>query len=108
MQTLVAGLLHHMKEFARTFYKSKAWKDTRDYIIRRDGYLCADCMRAGKYTPAEEVHHIIELTPENITDERITLNPDNLISLCRECHRKRHGARDRRYKVDDMGRVATE
>jgi len=94
-----------MQAWAEAFYKSQAWKDIRDVAIRRDAYLCVDCMKSGKVTPAEEVHHIIPLTPENITDASITLNMDNLVSLCRECHKARHGARQRRYVVDEMGRV---
>lgn len=94
-----------MKEFARTFYKSKAWRDVREAAMQRDGRLCVDCMKQGLYRPAEEVHHIEELTPENINDPNVALNLNNLVSLCRECHQKRHGARQRRYKVDEYGRV---
>lgn len=94
-----------MKEFAKKFYKSKQWQIIRETAIKRDRYLCVDCMRAGIITPAEEVHHIIELTPENINDPSISLNLDNLVSLCRECHQKRHGAHARRYELDDLGRV---
>jgi 5-methylcytosine-specific restriction endonuclease McrA len=94
-----------MKEWAESFYGSPQWKATRQAAKSRDAYLCVDCMRAGIITPAEEVHHIIELTPENINDPSISLNLDNLVSLCRECHQKRHGAHARRYKFDELGRV---
>lgn len=94
-----------MKEYAENFYKSKQWQTVRETAIRRDRYLCVDCLRRDMITPAEEVHHIIELTPENINDPSISLNLDNLVSLCRECHQKRHGAHARRYELDDLGRV---
>lgn len=94
-----------MKPWAVDFYKSQAWKNTRDIIMQRDHYLCQDCLKQNKLTAAEEVHHINELTPENIQDPEVTLNSENLISLCRECHRARHGARQRRYKIDEFGRV---
>lgn len=94
-----------MKDYAKKFYKSKAWKQLRATIVSRDGGLCVDCMKKGLIVPAEEVHHIIELTPENINDPDIVLNADNLVSLCRECHRARHGEHERRYEVDDLGRV---
>lgn len=51
----------------------------------RDNYLCVLC---GK--PAEEVHHIIHLSPKNIDDIEVTINPDNLQSLCKDCHFKQH------------------
>ena len=97
-----------MKPWARRFYSSKAWQKLRDEVKRRDGMLCVDCLKEGRITPAEEVHHIIELTPENINDPSIALNANNLVSLCKECHHKRHGSRrKRRYSVDEFGRVTT-
>ena len=93
-----------VKPWAKHFYSSKAWKNCREYVRQRDHRLCVDCMQYGYFTPAEEVHHIIELTPDNINDPSITLNPDNLVSLCKECHKKRHGG-VKRYKVDEFGRV---
>ena len=75
------------REFAKPFYDSTAWKKTRAYILARDRYKCTRCSN-----PAEEVHHIIRLSPENIDDVNITLNPDNLISLCKDCHFAEHKA----------------
>ena len=71
------------REFAKAFYNSKLWRDCRKEVLRRDTYTCAYC-----YNRANEVHHIIELTPTNIHDINIALNPDNLIALCRSCHDK--------------------
>lgn len=94
-----------MKYWAKKFYKSVAWQGCRESVMQRDHRLCVDCMKKGLVVPAEEVHHIIELNPKNIWDPDISLNPDNLVSLCRECHKRRHGARERRYEVDELGRV---
>lgn len=74
-----------MQEFARKFYLSKAWRNTRDYIYKRDMGLCVRCGRPGKI-----VHHKIHLTPQNINDLTITLSEDNLELLCRECHAIEH------------------
>lgn len=74
-----------MQEFARKFYLSKAWRNTRDYIFRRDMGLCVRCGRPGKI-----VHHKIHLTPQNINNLAITLSEDNLELLCRECHAIEH------------------
>ena len=77
----------------------------RDYIYKRDKGLCVDCLTNGMITSAEEVHHIKPITQNNINDISITLNESNLISLCRECHQKRHRRKNRRYTVDELGRV---
>lgn len=73
------------RDFAKAFYNSKEWQKCRDYVLRRDNYLCVRCGN-----PAEEVHHKKHLTPKNITDVSISLNPDNLICLCRDCHFAEH------------------
>ena len=73
------------RPFARAFYDSALWARTRAYILRRDRYMCTRC-----HNPAQEVHHIIRLSVDNINDPNITINPDNLISLCRDCHFKEH------------------
>lgn len=96
-----------MKDFAAAFYKSKAWQSCRASYLAKVGGLCEICLAKGIYTPAEIVHHKIEITPSNINDPNVTLSWDNLQAVCRECHAVQHGARARRYKVDDMGRVQT-
>lgn len=94
-----------MKDFATRFYSSKAWKQCRAAYMEKVGGLCEDCLKRGIFTPAEIVHHIVEITPENITDPEITLSFSNLRAVCRECHATEHGARVRRYKLDELGRV---
>lgn len=70
------------KEFSKDFYNSKVWRDTAEVIKADNNYMCAKCGER----PAEIVHHIIWLTPQNINDVNITLNKDNLMPVCRECH----------------------
>lgn len=73
------------KEWAKAFYNSTAWRDTREIVLKRDRYMCQNL---GCHNTAEEVHHIEELTPTNINDIRVTLNLNNLTSLCSDCHKK--------------------
>ena len=73
------------REFAKSFYKYPEWARVREYVLMRDKYKCQKCGR-----PADEVHHKEHLSPENIWDVRITLNPMNLQSLCRDCHFAQH------------------
>ena len=94
-----------MKEFARAFYSSDAWKNCRDAYRRKARGLCEICLAAGRYTPGEIVHHKKHLTPYNINDPRITLSFDNLQLVCRECHAAIHTAKQSRYIVDEFGHV---
>jgi 5-methylcytosine-specific restriction protein A len=78
-----------MKDWAKSFYKSKAWRDCRDaYFISKHG-LCERCGRPGKI-----VHHKKYLTPENINDPYITLSFENLELMCQDCHNREHMSGD--------------
>ena len=90
-----------MRDFAKEFYQSKAWRETRAYIFKRDFGLCVRC---GK--PGEIVHHKRYLTPDNIDDPSVSLNEDNLETLCRECHALEHEGElptDRALTFDENG-----
>lgn len=67
----------------KPFYNSKAWQDARRRALMRDAYTCQMC--SGRAT---EVHHLIELDENNFKDKNISLNLNNLQSLCHECHTK--------------------
>lgn len=80
-----------MQEWAKSFYKSRAWlKCRKTYISERvliDGGLCEECGKKLGYI----VHHKVMLTPENITDANITLNAENFEYVCKDCHDKFEG-----------------
>ena len=95
-----------MKQFARAFYSSGAWKNTREAYAKSKRNLCEICLSKGLYKPGEIVHHKVMLTPENIDDPTVTLNWQNLQLVCRDCHAEIHDRRQRRYKIDELGRVS--
>ena len=94
-----------MKDFAKRFYKSIRWQNTRDAYMKSVGGLCERCSKAGLIVPGEIVHHKTPLTPENIDDPDISLSWDNLELLCRQCHYVMHNASKRRFVVDDAGHI---
>ena len=73
------------KEWAKGFYKSKAWLECRAAYIKHVLGLCERCG-----VPGYIVHHKEELNPNNINDPYITLSWDNLEYLCLDCHNKHH------------------
>ena len=58
-------------------------KKIRDRYVQAHP-LCEQCLKQGRTTPAEEVHHIIPLSRGG------THSTDNLMSLCQSCHNKIH------------------
>lgn len=70
-------------------YQLKQWRGKdglRVRALKRDNFECQDCKEAGRYKKAVDVHHIVEVE-EN---PRLFLELNNLISLCKDCHNKRH------------------
>ena len=94
-----------MKDYAKSFYKSKRWQTTRLAYLKSVGGLCERCMKKGLYRPAVIVHHKVYITAENIHTPEVTLAWDNLEAVCRECHEQEHAGDGKRYKVDENGRV---
>lgn len=78
------------KEYAKKFYKSKAWQKCRASFIGTrvniDGGMCQHCNQRLGYI----VDHVVEITPDNIDNPEITLNHDNLQFVCLSCHNTKH------------------
>lgn len=71
--------------------KHKAWAAK---VLRRDGYLCSECARYGKRTPAKVAHHIKHL--EDFPELAYVLS--NGAALCESCHNKAHPEKGGRKK----------
>lgn len=60
-------------------------------IIVERGPICETCGKVIANPKECEVdHYPIELTPENVNDALISLNPENVKVRCHDCHNKRH------------------
>ena len=83
------------------FYRSSSWEQARLIKIHSAHGLCEKCGAVG-----EEVHHIIHINSTNIEDINVTLNQDNLLLLCKDCHNKEHGRfKPVRQKFDAEGNL---
>ena len=83
------------------FYRSAAWQQARLIKITSANGICEKCGAIG-----EEVHHVIHINSTNIEDINVTLNQDNLLLLCKDCHNKEHGRfKAIRQKFDAEGNL---
>lgn len=91
-----------MKAWAKSFYLSAAWENTRAAFLMSKDYICERCGE-----PAKIAHHKRYLNWENINDTSVTLCWDNLEALCQDCHNKEHHKqeRQRRYRFDESGGI---
>ena len=93
-----------MREFAKAFYKSRAWKETSRAYMESKNYICERCGGA-----ALICHHRKYLSPENIWNPAVSLDWNNLECLCQDCHNKEHfssGAPDSFLLFDSKGNVS--
>ena len=70
--------------------------------------MCERCFERGRLVPAEIVHHIQHLSPENIGDPQVSLSFGNLMRVCRDCHAELHYQSQSytpRVSFDENGRV---
>ena len=96
-----------MQDWARAFYKSRAWLETREAYAKSVGWLCEDCLELGQIVPGKVVHHKIPLTPKNIRDPEITLAWSNLRLVCQDHHAEEHKkAKGLRYTMLPDGTIA--
>ena len=75
----------------KSFYASEAWQAFRLLIISERGLRCEYCGELVTKAADLTLHHKIELTPENVHDVMISLNPDNVMVVHHDCHNKIHG-----------------
>ncbi len=78
------------------FYASDTWQDLRAALIAERGNRCEYCGKDVANARELTLHHIKELTPDNVHDAMIALNPENIQVVHHGCHNKIHrrGAKD--------------
>jgi 5-methylcytosine-specific restriction protein A len=70
---------------SKCFYNSKAWRVLSKRQLRLEP-LCAECLKAGRTQAAAIADHI-----RPIKRGGARLDIENLQSLCRACHNRKHG-----------------
>jgi 5-methylcytosine-specific restriction protein A len=73
----------HQKTTKERGYDSK-WRYMSE-LVRKEEPLCVDCLERGFVSPADECHHKVKIKDA----PHLRLARDNVIPLCRECHRVR-------------------
>lgn len=92
----------------KRFYHSTAWIKLRANVIAERKGLCEECLKRGIVKEGFHCHHITELTEANVDDASISLNADNIMLLCHECHDNKHArACKRRFIVNDNGVICS-
>jgi len=79
------------QDFARKLYTSKAWIELRRNLIIERGPICQKCNTLMIDTSKLIGHHTERLTPLNVNDPNVALNPKKIEIVCLMCHNKEPG-----------------
>ena len=95
------SLERYIRELIQTgdewkFYKTKEWIELRQEVLYEHHYECQECLKRGRYTRADCVHHINEV--KNRPDLALSKfytdtegnKKKNLMPLCNRCHNDIH------------------
>lgn len=69
------------------FYRSKAWLKKREYVLRRDHYLC-QCYQLWGGKPCGRLATVVHHKRELVDYPELALDEKNLISMSWHCHEK--------------------
>lgn len=80
----------HTRQYQQ-WVQSQRWRNLRNWYIVEHPW-CERCQQNGVINDAEVVHHIrpVESVPGDAAREQLMFNPNNLKSLCKQCHVEVH------------------
>ena len=68
------------KPWRMNYQSAGAWRRVRDRIFNRDKGECQPCLKAGKFSRAAKIEHIVPLAHGGGDEDA------NLHVVCRRCH----------------------
>lgn len=78
------------------FYKTDDWLELKAEVLEENHYECQNCLKDGKYTRADVVHHVnhVRTHPHLALSKHYTdskgKKQKNLVPLCNACHALEH------------------
>ena len=78
-----------MRKLRQKAYQLTVWKKLRLAHLKRNP-ICAECLKKGELTPAEDVHHIRSPFNGGEINYDLLLDSNNLESVCKKCHAEIH------------------
>lgn len=92
------------EEERRKIYKSTRWRKLRALKIAEQP-LCEMCLKEGKTTIAEDVHHIESFmsTDDKVLRLALAYDYENLMSICKTHHQMIHNKSNRNDIKGGMG-----
>jgi len=94
----------HLKNLIKTdqlfkFYKSTAWINLREEVLKEQNFECQLCKAKGIYTKATTVHHVnyVRRVPRLALSRLDDTGKPNLIAVCPTCHNEIHKSKHKGF-----------
>ena len=78
-----------IRKLRQSAYQSTAWRKLRLKYLKEHP-ICEECLKKGKVTPSEDIHHKISPFKGGKVDYNLLVDENNLMSLCKQCHSTIH------------------
>lgn len=96
-----------MRKIRQKAYQNKNWRKMRDTYLKEHP-ICEECLKKGKVTPAEDVHHVKSPFRGGDVNYNMLLDYHNLESVCRECHGNIHASQQGHRNPEEILKALDE
>lgn len=95
------------RQLRQKVYNSREWRELRAWYIAHHP-LCERCSEQGRTSVATAIHHKTsfakyfqngEITEKSL---QVAFDPDNLMSVCEDCHLTLHHQHKRKYDIKEF------
>ena len=90
-----------MRKLRQQAYQNKHWRKLRDTYMHSHP-ICEECLKQGKVTPAEDIHHIKSPFHHGEINYSPLLDPENLMALCKDCHGNIHASQQGHISPEEV------
>lgn len=94
-----------MRNLRQKAYQNTKWRKMRDTYMHEHP-LCEECLKQGKVTPAEDIHHKRSPFQKGEVNWNLLLDYNNLEAVCKTCHATIHnnqnGVKTQAQIIEDL------
>ena len=90
-----------MRKLRQQAYQNSTWRKLRDTYMHKHP-LCEECLKQGKVTPAEDIHHKKSPFKGGEINYNLLLDPENLMALCKDCHGNLHASQQGHISPEEV------
>lgn len=90
-----------MRKLRQQAYQNSTWRKERDLYLKEHP-ICEECLKKGKVTPAQDIHHIKSPFKGGEVNYTLLLDWNNLMALCKDCHGNIHAAQQGHISPEEI------